>query len=209
MKVTVLPWAWAVILVTYLTSMVASPAATRPIMGVSISHWPGPPTSWWWYLTGTPIASRCSGHLAAQVVELVFGRDGVVAAVQGDIVTVPAGGAVPVGFVGVQAVGGMVDAVVEGDVVEDVELDIPVPTGCDRRCRSRADRLRRGWRYCAGRWRRPAWVSASRVVQMKLRVGASQNGSMKPVLRSGTSTISPALTLFKPTAEPSKPMPLP
>ena len=42
-------------------------------------------------------------HLAAQVVELVFGRDGVIAAMQRDVVSVPAGGAVPVGFVRVQA----------------------------------------------------------------------------------------------------------
>ena len=95
---------------------------------------------------------QVQGHVAAQVVELVFGRDGMVAAVQRDVVPVPAGGAVPVGFAEFQAVGGVVDAVLEGHIVEDVELDTPAPTGCGRRCRSRAGTLRRGWRCCAGRW---------------------------------------------------------
>jgi hypothetical protein len=65
--------------------------------------------------------------LGAQVVELVLGRDGVVAAVQGDVMAVPALCAVPVGLVRIQPVAGVVDAVVEGDLIEDVELELRPP----------------------------------------------------------------------------------
>ena len=96
-------------------------------MGVSISHWPGPPTSWWWYFTGTPILSRCWTISRAQVVELVLGRDGVVAAVQRDVMPVPAGALFQSASLQLQAVGGVVDAVVEAHVVEDVELELGSP----------------------------------------------------------------------------------
>ncbi len=59
MNVAVRPISRAVMRATYLARRVTSAARTMGIMRVSISHWPGPPTSWWWYLTGTPIASRC------------------------------------------------------------------------------------------------------------------------------------------------------
>ena len=45
-------------LTTYLTMSTASQASTRGSSGISISHCPGPPTSWWWYFTGTPTDSR-------------------------------------------------------------------------------------------------------------------------------------------------------
>ena len=60
MKVAVMPISRAVMRATYLASRVTSAARTIGSICVSISHWPGPPTSWWWYLTGTPIASRWS-----------------------------------------------------------------------------------------------------------------------------------------------------
>ena len=56
MNVAACPWPYAVILATYLTSIPMSPASTIPASGISSSTCPGPPTSWWWYFTGTPIA---------------------------------------------------------------------------------------------------------------------------------------------------------
>ena len=50
-------------------------------------------------------------------------------------------------------------------------------------------------------------MSASSVVQMNDSVGTSQNGSRKPVARSGTRTMSPELTDLKPTLEPSNATP--
>jgi hypothetical protein len=59
MNVAVMPMPRAVMRVTYLARRTTSAARTAGSIRVSISHCPGPPTSWWWYLTGTPIASRC------------------------------------------------------------------------------------------------------------------------------------------------------
>ena len=56
MKVAVRPMPVAVMRVTYLTSIMVSAALSAGAKRVSISHWPGPPTSWWWYFTSTPIA---------------------------------------------------------------------------------------------------------------------------------------------------------
>jgi len=58
MNVAVSPSWLAVIRVTYLTIMTASAAFIIGRIGISISHWPGPPTSWWWYFTSTPICDR-------------------------------------------------------------------------------------------------------------------------------------------------------
>ncbi len=46
MKVTAWPHCRATIFETYLIVWTASAAASSPISGVSISHCPGPPTSW-------------------------------------------------------------------------------------------------------------------------------------------------------------------
>ena len=40
-------WLTATILVKYLIIIDASAACMRPNKGVSISHWPAEPTSWW------------------------------------------------------------------------------------------------------------------------------------------------------------------
>jgi len=45
MNVAVWLRAAAAILATYLTFIVASPLSSRPMSAVSISTWPGPPTS--------------------------------------------------------------------------------------------------------------------------------------------------------------------
>ena len=58
MNVAVRPSCVAVIRVTYLTIMMASAAFIIGRIGISISHWPGPPTSWWWYLTGMRMSSN-------------------------------------------------------------------------------------------------------------------------------------------------------
>ncbi len=68
-------------------------------------------------------------HLRAQVEELVARRGGVIAAVDGDVMTVAAAACVPIGFDGVDAVTGGMDAVLDADVVEDIKLKFRAPEG--------------------------------------------------------------------------------
>ena len=66
-------------------------------------------------------------HLAAQVEELVFGRYGMIATMQRNVVSVAAGSAVPIGLIRIQTIRGMIDPAVESHVIEDVELELRPP----------------------------------------------------------------------------------
>ncbi len=77
-----------------------------------------------------------SRHISrAEVVERVLRRDRVVAAVERDQMAVSRRGAVPVGLRAVDAVRGDVDAVLDRDVVEDVELVLGSPDALVRDAR--------------------------------------------------------------------------
>ena len=60
MKVTVLPYFFAVFLVTYLYQSTLSAIFTRVSNRMSISVWPAEATSWWWTSIFTPTLSRFS-----------------------------------------------------------------------------------------------------------------------------------------------------
>ena len=66
-------------------------------------------------------------HLSAQVVELVLGRDGVVAAVQRDVVSMAALRAIPVGLLRLEMITGAVGLVLPCYLVEDVKLELWSP----------------------------------------------------------------------------------
>ncbi len=70
---------------------------------------------------------QVQSHFGPQVVELIFGRDGMVAAVQRNVMAVAALSAVPVGLVGIQAIACSVDLVLVSYVVKDVELELWPP----------------------------------------------------------------------------------
>jgi len=74
-----------------------------------------------------PHALQVHDHFGAQVVELVLGRDGVVAAVARDQVAVTALLRAPVGLGRIDPVRSPVDLVLESDLVEDIELVFGAP----------------------------------------------------------------------------------
>ena len=130
------------------------------------------------------------GHLRAEVVQPVVGREGVVAAVdrhaedrQVGLVAVAAG--VPGPLHRVDVVEGVVDVARVADGVEDVELVLRAPCAAwsampeARRYSSARAATERGSRR-TGWPLRPSWIP-----QIMERVGASQNGSRKAGGRIG------------------------
>ncbi len=63
----------------------------------------------------------------AQVEQLVLGWNGMIAAMQRNIMTVAAGAAIPISFVAIQAVRCAVHTVFKGHVIEDIKLELWSP----------------------------------------------------------------------------------
>ena len=70
---------------------------------------------------------QVQGYLGPQVVELILGGNGVVAAVQWDVVAVAAFGTLPVGLPRVHPVAGPIHTAFVGHIVKDIELELWPP----------------------------------------------------------------------------------
>jgi len=68
---------------------------------------------------------RC--HASTHFVELILRGNGMIAAVQWDVMSVTADMTVPVGFAAFDGIAGTVDPIFEADAVEDVELELRPP----------------------------------------------------------------------------------
>jgi hypothetical protein len=74
-------------------------------------------------------------HVGAQVEQLIFGRDGMIATMRRDVMSVPALRTVPVRFPAHHLVAGAVDARFVADAVEDVKLEFRPPAAFVRDAR--------------------------------------------------------------------------